>query len=101
MNILFKKTILAGMVALLAFAALPVSSAFAQDENPPKTAVTNEQLEKAWAKQLKLYANLGKVFEGTDAQFTRAQELIDKAKELGQKWFKGLGYARSLATKAD
>ncbi len=84
MNILFKKTILAGMVALLAFAALPVSSAFAQDQNPPKAAVTNEQLEKAWAKQLKLYANLGKVFEGTDAQFTRAQELIDKATANGK-----------------
>lgn len=29
------------------------------------------------------------------------QELIDKAKELGQQWFKGLGYARSLVAKVD
>lgn len=29
-----------------------------------------------------------------------AQELIDKAKTLGQQWFKGLGYARTLYAKA-
>ena len=30
-----------------------------------------------------------------------AQDLIDKAKALGQQWFKGLGYARTLFAKAD
>jgi hypothetical protein len=30
-----------------------------------------------------------------------AQELIDKAIALGQRWLKGVGYARSPAAKAD
>lgn len=84
MNMLFKKTILAGLVAVLALAALPVTSAFAQDENPPKGEASTEQLEKAWAKQLKIYGMLGKAFEDTDAQFAKAQELIDKATANGK-----------------
>lgn len=84
MNMLFKKTMLAGLIAVLALAALPVTSAFAQDENPPKGEVTTEQLEKAWAKQLKVYEMLGKAFENTDAQFAKAQELIDRATANGK-----------------
>jgi hypothetical protein len=30
-----------------------------------------------------------------------AQQLIDKAIALGQRWLKGVGYARSPAAKAD
>ncbi len=84
MNICFKKIIAGAMLAVLTLAALPATSVFAQDENPPITQVTNEQLEKAWARQLKLYENLGKVFEDADSQFPRAQELIDKASANGR-----------------
>jgi hypothetical protein len=83
MNILFRKMILAGLVALLAFAALPVTSVFAQDENPPKE-LTNEQLEKVWAHQLKLYERLGKVFDHKEDRLAKAQELIDKATAKGK-----------------
>jgi hypothetical protein len=78
MKIILKKITLAALIAMLAVAALPLAPAFAQDEKPPRE-VTNEQLEKAWAHQLKLYERLGKVFEDTDTRLAKAQELIDKA----------------------
>ena len=84
MNIFLKKMILGAMLAVLVVAALPVTHVFAQDENPPLRQVTNEQLEKAWAHQLKLYENLGRVFEDTNNQFPKAQELIDKASANGR-----------------
>jgi hypothetical protein len=82
MNMVFKKTTLALLVVMLA-AALPVAPAFAQGENPPRE-ITNEQLEKVWAHQLKLYERLGRVFEDTDTLLTKAQELIDKAAAAGK-----------------
>lgn len=83
MNVLFKKLTLALLVAMLALAALPVTSAFAQEENPPKE-VTNEQLEKAWAKQLQVYEKLSKVFDDSTIRLDKAQELIDKATAKGR-----------------
>lgn len=83
MNMFFKKMTLAVLVAMLAVAAMPLAPVFAQDENPPRE-VTNEQLEKAWAYQLKLYERLGRVFEDTDARLAKAQELIDKATARGK-----------------
>jgi hypothetical protein len=83
MNILFRKMILAGLVALLVFAALPVTSVFAQEENPPKE-LTNEQLEKVWAKQLQVYEKLSKVFDDSTPRLDKAQELIDKAAAKGK-----------------
>ena len=82
----FKKMILAVMTAALVFAAFPATSAFAQGENPPTTngEVSNEKLEKAWARQLKLYNNLGKGFEDIDAQIAKFQKRIDKAAENGK-----------------
>jgi DNA repair exonuclease SbcCD ATPase subunit len=84
MNILFKKTILAALAAMLAFAAFPVTSVLAQGENPPKAEPSAEQLEKVWAHQVKVYEKLGKIFEDTDAQFAKAQELIDRATANGK-----------------
>jgi cytochrome c556 len=82
MNMFFRKMILSTLVAVLALAALPVTSVFAQGENPPVREPSAEQLEKAWAHQLKVHERLGKVFEG-DAHFDRAQELIDRATDKG------------------
>jgi len=84
MNILFKKTILASLVAVLALAALPVNSVFAADENPPQGEVSNEKLEKAWARQLKLYERLGKLFANADEHIAGLQQLIDKAASNGK-----------------
>jgi len=80
----FKKTIMAALAAALVFAAFPLTSAFAQSENPPKGEVSNEKLEQAWARQLKNYERLGKGFEDTDAQIAQFQARIDKAAENGK-----------------
>jgi len=84
MKTLFKKTILAALVAVLALAALPVTSAFASDENPPRGDVSNEKLEQAWARQIKIYGRLGKAFENTHTQISKIQDLIDKAAANGK-----------------
>jgi DNA repair exonuclease SbcCD ATPase subunit len=60
-----------------------VTSVFAQDENPPKE-LTNEQLEKAWARQLQIYEKLSKVFDDSTPRLDKAQELIDKAAAKGK-----------------
>jgi hypothetical protein len=83
MNIFFRKVILSTLVAVLALAALPVASAFAQGENPPVREPSTEQLEKAWAHQLKVHEGLTRAFEDGDAHFERAQELIDRASDKG------------------
>ena len=83
MNI-FKKVILSALAAALIFAAFPITSAFAQGENPPKGEVSNEKLEQAWARQLKAYEKIGKGFGDTDAQIAKFQARIDKAAENGK-----------------
>ena len=85
MKNIFKKMILAVMTAALVFAAFPVTSAFAQGENPaPMGEVSNEKLEKAWARQLNIYERLGNGFDGLDAQIAKFQERIDKAASNGR-----------------
>ncbi len=79
----FKRSILAALVAALVFAALPVTSVFAQDSNPPKT-IANERLEQVWARQLKAYERLGKMFDPQNDRLTKLQELIDTAKANGK-----------------
>jgi hypothetical protein len=84
MKIIFKKMILAVMVAVVTLAAFPVTSAFAQEETPPVREPSTERLEKAWAYQLKVYEKLIRVFEEGDAHMAKAQELIDKATVNGK-----------------
>ena len=84
MKNIFKKTIMAALAAALVFAAFPVTSAFAQGENPPKGEVTNEKLEQVWARQLKNYEQFGKGFEDNDAQIAKFQARIDKAAANGK-----------------
>lgn len=83
MNI-FKKTIMVALVAALALAALPITSAFAQDQNPPQGQASNDRLEQAWARELKIYDRIGKVYDNNDARLAKAQALIDKAKANGK-----------------
>ncbi len=78
----FSKIIVAVLVAALVFAALPVTSAFAADENPPAT--NNDKLESAWARAVKAHERLGKAFEDTDAHIAKFQEMIDKASANGK-----------------
>ncbi len=82
MKNVFTKIMTAFLVVALALAVIPASSAFAADEDPP--AQTNERLEKAWARVLKLYERTGKAFEDTDAHIAKFQGMIDKAAENGK-----------------
>ncbi len=84
MNNIFKKTILVALAAALVFAAFPVTSVFAQGENPPKGELTNEKLEQVWARQLKIYERLGKGFDDIDGRVAKFQARIDKAAENGK-----------------
>ena len=84
MNNIFKKTILVALAAALVFAAFPVTSVFAQGENPPKGELTNEKLEQVWVRQLKMYERLGRGFDDIDGQIAKFQARIDKAAENGK-----------------
>ena len=84
MNNIFKKMILVALTAALVFAAFPVTSAFAQGENPPKGELTNAKLEQVWARQLKNYEKIGKGFDDNDAQIAKFQARIDKAAANGK-----------------
>lgn len=84
MKNMFKKTIMVALAAALVFAALPMTSAFAQGVTLPKGEVSAEKLEKAWAKQLKTYEKIGKGFEDTDGQIAKIQERLDKAAANGK-----------------
>lgn len=84
MNNIFKKIALVVLTAALVFAALPVTNVFAQGETPPTGELTNEKLEQVWARQLKGYERLGKVFSDTDGQIAKTQARIDKAAESGK-----------------
>jgi len=86
MKNMFKKMILAVMTAALVFAAFPATSAFAADDptSTPTVAVGNDKLEKAWARQLKIYDRLGKGFDDIDGQIAKIQERLDKAKANGK-----------------
>ena len=84
MTNIFKKTILIVLAAVLVFAAFPVTSVFAQGENPPKGELTNEKLEQIWARQLKIHERLGKGFDDIDGKIAKFQARIDKAAENGK-----------------
>jgi hypothetical protein len=84
MNNLFKKMILVTLSAALVFAAFPVTPAFAQGENPPKGELTNEKLEKVWAREMQAYERLGHVFADIDGTVAKIQARIDKAAASGK-----------------
>ena len=84
MKNMFKKVILVAVTAALVFAAFPVTSVFAQDENLPKGGLTDEKLEQIWARQLKNHEQLGKAFKHIDIQISRFQKRVDKAAENGK-----------------
>ncbi|MEP7137929.1 MAG: hypothetical protein ABI904_23625 [Chloroflexota bacterium] len=84
MKNIFKKTILAALVAALGLASLPFVSASAMGANdptpPPAGQVSNEKLEKAWARQLKMYERMGKAEDFA----AKVQKLLDKASANGK-----------------
>jgi hypothetical protein len=87
MKTLFRKTILLALVAVLGLAAMPFVSASAAGEYdptpPPDRQISNERLERVWARQLRIYERMGH----TDEFVARAQKLIDRAKANGKDVF--------------
>ena len=65
MKMLFRKTILVALVAALAAAALPFVSVSAAGRMHtfPQGQISNERLERVWARQLRTYERLGQGFE--------------------------------------
>jgi len=87
MKILFRKTVLFALIAALGVAAMPfvsVSAAGEDDPPVPQRQISNERLERVWARQLRLYAQIGHGFARDDAFTDKAQQLIDRAKENGK-----------------
>jgi len=80
----FTKTILFALVAVLGLASLPVfsvSAAGLDDPTPPAQGqITNERLERVWARELRIYNRLGRV----DQVIDRVQKLIDHAQANGK-----------------
>ena len=74
--LLFKKTVLLAFVVTLGVASLPFGSVSAAGQGQ----ISNERLEKVWARQLRIYALIGR----TDNFVEKAQQLIDRASENGK-----------------
>lgn len=81
MKYVFSKIWMAVLAAALVFAALPVTSAYAADDDPPMPS--DERLERLWARQIRMFERTGNAFEDTDDHIARFQEMIDKADEKG------------------
>ncbi len=79
MKTLFKKTVLFALIAALGLAVLPVFGVAAQGTHDT-TPVSNEKLEKAWARQLVAYERMGK----TEAFIEKVQSLLDRASANGK-----------------
>ena len=83
-HVLFRKTILLALVAALGVASLSFVSAAAlgayDPAPPPQGELTDERLEKIWAKQLRLYEKMGNSEEFVE----KIQQLIDRANENGK-----------------
>jgi hypothetical protein len=84
MKILFRKTILFTLMTVMGLAAIPFVSVSAAAANnptpPPQGRISNERLERVWARQLRIYARMGR----TDEFVAKVQKLIDRAKANGK-----------------
>lgn len=84
------KTILAVLVAALALASFPLTNAYAAAKyDPPQPPLqdrqlSNERLERIWARELKAYERLGKLFDHNDGVVEKIQDLIDRASQNGK-----------------
>jgi uncharacterized protein YaaR (DUF327 family) len=87
-TMLFKKTILTALIAAIIVAALPltgVSAAGQTDPTPPAQGqISNERLEKVWARMNRRYERLGRIFEKSDGLVERVNAMIERLKEAGE-----------------
>jgi len=89
MNNLLKKTVLAMMIAALALAVLPFASVLAAgktapDEPPAQGLPSNARLEQIWARELKAYQLLGRLYDPAETLTEKIQNRIDRAAENGK-----------------
>jgi hypothetical protein len=84
MYLIHRKVLSFALVAALAVASLPFVSVSAlgwsEPTPPPQGDLTNERLEKIWARQLRAYERMGKAEDSVE----RAQSLIDRASQNGK-----------------
>jgi len=79
MILLFKKTVLLALVAALATLGVSTLS-FGSVSAAGPGQISNERLEKVWARQLRIYALMGH----TDKFVEKAQQMIERASENGK-----------------
>ena len=87
MKNIFTKTLLIALVAALAVASLPlirVSAAGNDDPQPPQGQISNERLERIWARQLHLYEKIGNGYDRSTTFTEKIQKLIDRSADNGK-----------------
>jgi hypothetical protein len=88
MKTIFRKTVLFAIIVALGMASLPFASASAAGEyDPPareQRQISNERLERIWARQLRAYERIGNGFEREDRFIERVQGMIDRAEANGK-----------------
>lgn len=90
MKNIFKNSIMIALVAALAVASLPLVSAAAMGQDdpvPPQGLVSKERLERIWARELRIYNQIGSGFDRADQVTLRVQNLIDHAAQNGKDVF--------------
>lgn len=90
MKTIFSKIMLAVLTLSLLMAGLPLSSVHAAglDDTPTPPAATlkrgTPRLERAFARETRVVARVGKLYTQLDAGFPKIQKRLDKAKEKGK-----------------
>ena len=90
LSVPFKKIVLFSLIVASVLAAFPVTSAYASGlsdpENPPvdTTRMTDERLERVWARMQRVYERQGHTLERADAMIERVQALINRVAENGR-----------------
>lgn len=85
MKIVISKVMATILAAVMGVSALPATQAVASNPTLPASGpIVNAKLELAWAREMKAYEFLGKVFNDTDAHVAKIQERIDKAASNGK-----------------
>lgn len=82
----FKRILLIALVVVLGWSALPGARAYAAVPEPPtpQAPLTNERLERIWAREQAAYERLGRFLERAETWTPRLQQWIDKAKANGK-----------------
>lgn len=88
-TMLFKKTILVALIAALALASFPlmgVSASGQTDTQSPaqEKTISNERLERIWARMHRRYERFGRFLDRSDALVEKANRMIERLKDAGE-----------------